>query len=55
MDEELNYENEAQVEDIIPFKSLTSEREDAAVAFPWYSEVTRKIIDPILRLHNEAI
>lgn len=31
------------------------EGEEVGVAYPWYSERTRKLQDPILRMHNEAI
>jgi hypothetical protein len=30
-------------------------QEHNSLAFPWYSEHTRKLTDPILRMHNEAI
>jgi hypothetical protein len=31
------------------------ENQDISVAYPWYIERTRKLQDPILRMHNEAI
>jgi len=30
-------------------------KEDIQRAYPWYSYRTRKLGDPILRMHNEAI
>jgi len=43
------------MENIIQFKMDSSEDRDFSDSYPWYSERTRKLSDPILRMHNEAI
>lgn len=48
-------ESVSEVEGLINFKMTSAEGQEVASAFPWYAERTRKLQDPILRLHNEAI
>lgn len=43
------------VESIIAFQSIHEPKIGLDKAFPWYSERTRSIGDPILRMHNETI
>lgn len=42
-------------EEVIVFGQQRVQPEALGLAFPWYSEITSKLVDPILRMHNEAI
>lgn len=55
MSQSMEEESLSEVEGMINFKMTSAEGQDVASAFPWYIERTRKLQDPILRLHNEAI
>ena len=55
MSESMEEESASEVEGMINFKMTSAEGQDITSAFPWYIERTRKLQDPILRLHNEAI
>ena len=55
MSSSMEEESVSEVENIINFKMTSAEGQDVTNAFPWYAERTRKLQDPILRLHNEAI
>lgn len=47
--------DEGGEEAVILFEEQPMAREENQRAFPWYAETTRKLSDPILRMHNEAI
>lgn len=55
MSQSIEEESNSSLEDIINFHEEARDDQDVSVACPWFIEKTRKIQDPILRMHNEAI
>lgn len=55
MSQSIEEESNSSLEDVINFHQEAREDQDVSVACPWFTEKTRRLQDPILRMHNEAI